>query len=180
MTRARTDIPILAIAGWKNSGKTTLVERIVSELSRRGYRVATIKHAHHAFQIDNGTEDSARHRRAGAQQVAIVSSARWALIRELASEPEPTLADIIAKLDPADLILVEGYKSEPISKIEVRRVAAPGKSRLADSDPHVVALATDGIDTVTVADERLPRFALDDVAAIADFIVAHMRLRAVS
>src|SRR5690348_5890047 len=102
--------PVIGICGWKDSGKTTLVTRLVAEFVDRGLRVATVKHAHHNFRIDEREADSARHRRAGAKQVAIVSAKRWALITELDDAPEPPLEWVIARLGPADLIIVEGYK----------------------------------------------------------------------
>src|SRR6202008_4567330 len=102
--------PVIGVAGWKNSGKTTLVTRLVTELTRRGFRVATVKHAHHNLQIDDAETESARHRRAGAVQVAVVSPKRWAVVRELRDEPEPSLETTIARLDPCDLVIVEGYK----------------------------------------------------------------------
>jgi molybdopterin-guanine dinucleotide biosynthesis protein B len=112
MTRllGRDGTPVIGIAGWKKSGKTTLTVRLVAEFTRRGYTVATVKHAHHNFQIDTAETDSARHRRAGAGQVAVVSRDRWAIIRELQGRPEPDLADVLQMLEPADLIIVEGYK----------------------------------------------------------------------
>jgi molybdopterin-guanine dinucleotide biosynthesis adapter protein len=161
--------PLIGIAGWKNSGKTTLVTRLVAEFARRGLDVATIKHAHHAFQIDDGETDSARHRRAGAGQVAIVSEARWAVVRELRDRPEPSLEEIIARLEPCDLIIVEGYKRAPIPKIELRRAAAADGQRLSDGDPYVIAIAADH----AVDDTALPVFGLDEFAAIADFIRAY-------
>ena len=124
MKRAAGSAPIIGIAGWKKSGKTTLAVRLIEEFTRRGLAVATIKHAHHNFQIDDAETDSARHRRAGAAQVAVVSAKRWALINELGGAPEPGLADMIARLGPCDLVIVEGYKSAAIPKIEVRRSAA--------------------------------------------------------
>jgi molybdopterin-guanine dinucleotide biosynthesis adapter protein len=163
--------PLIGIAGWKNSGKTTLVTRLVAEFSGRGLSVATIKHAHHAFQIDDGETDSARHRRAGAGQVAIVSAARWAVVRELRENPEPKLEDIIARLEPCDLIIIEGYKRAPIPKIEVRRSAAMGSGSLSDTDPHVIAIAADH----EVTHAGLPVFALDAIGGIADFISARNR-----
>lgn len=158
--------PLIGIAGWKNSGKTTLAERLIAEFTRRGLSVATIKHAHHAFQIDDGDTDSARHRRAGARQVAIVSGARWAIVEELRSTPEPSLEDVIARLRPCDLIVVEGYKRAPFPKIEVRRTASIDKGKLAEKDPYIVAVAADH----DVSDAALPTFRLDDVAPLADFI----------
>lgn len=158
--------PVVAIVGWKNSGKTTLTVRLVAELVRRGWRVATVKHAHHAFQIDDAETDSARHRRAGAHAVAIVSPERVATIRELGGAPEPDLAQVLALLGPADVILIEGYKSHPIPKIEARREAAHSRERLADHDPHVIAIAADHS---TDAAGR-PHFSLDDIGPLADLI----------
>lgn len=159
---------VFGIAGWKNSGKTTMAERLIAELTGRGLRVASVKHAHHAFAIDDGTTDSARHRSAGSQQVAIVSSTRWALVRELGDAPEPSLDEVLAKLDPTDVVIVEGYKRAAIPKLEVRRAATLSKEPLADGDPTVLAIAADH----SVETARVPVFHLDDVGAIADFIVA--------
>jgi molybdopterin-guanine dinucleotide biosynthesis protein B len=158
---------VIGIAGWKKSGKTTLTERLVAELTRRGLAVATVKHAHHAFEIDDGETDSARHRRAGAGQVVISSRTRWAIVTELEGRSEPTLAELIARLAPCDLVIVEGYKSAAIPKIEVRRLAALKQVPLADTDPQVKAIAADH----EVAGARVPVFALDDVARIADFLL---------
>jgi molybdopterin-guanine dinucleotide biosynthesis protein B len=158
---------VIGVAGWKNSGKTTLVTRLVAELTRRGFRVATVKHAHHDFQIDDAETDSARHRRAGAAQVAIASPKRWAVVRELRDAPEPSLEEMIGRLDPCDLVLVEGYKAAPIPKIEARRRAAARAEPLAERDPNVVAIAADH----PCDGAGRPVFAFDDVAAIADFIV---------
>ena len=118
MTSAGTSTvaPVIGIAGWKNAGKTTLAVRLIEEFTRRGLRVASVKHAHHSFEIDDPKTDSARHRRAGAAQVAIVSQKRWAVMTELGAGPEPSLSEIISKLAPADLIVVEGYKRAPILK----------------------------------------------------------------
>jgi molybdopterin-guanine dinucleotide biosynthesis adapter protein len=172
MKRSADSTPMIGIAGWKKSGKTTLVARLVEEFTRRGLKVATIKHAHHAFQIDDGETDSARHRRAGAAQVAVVSAKRWAVVSELRGAPEPELAEVAAALAPCDLIIVEGYKSAPIPKIEVRRRAATSQQALADDVPNVIALASD---YGAQAGGR-PAFALDDVAAIADFITSAIGL----
>jgi molybdopterin-guanine dinucleotide biosynthesis protein B len=172
MSRTAGSTPVIGIAGWKKSGKTTLVERLIAELTRRGLKVATVKHAHHAFQVDDAATDSARHRRAGAGQVAIVSRDRWAMVRELAGALEPDLAEVIGWLDPCDLVIVEGYKRSPIPKIEVRRSAAASLEPLAATSPNVIAIAADH--AVDDAD-GLPTFALDDVAGIADFILASVR-----
>ena len=157
---------IIGITGWKNSGKTTLTEKLVAELVLRGYRIATVKHAHHEFDIDHEGRDSYRHRKAGASQVAVVSSKRWALIHELHGETEPPLDAVIAKLAPSDLIIVERYKREGHPKIEVRRQGAKDATPLAPGDPSIMAIASD---TELDAD-NLPVFPLNDVTAIADFV----------
>ncbi len=175
MRRTAGSAPIIGIAGWKKSGKTTLVTRLIAEFTRRGLKVATVKHAHHAFQIDDADTDSARHRRAGAAQVAVVSRERWAMVRELQSAPEPDLAEVISWLDPCDLIVVEGYKRSSIPKIEVRRRAASSQEPLAGKSPNVIAIAADH--AVTDAN-GLPSFPLDEIGAIADFIAAHLGLAA--
>jgi molybdopterin-guanine dinucleotide biosynthesis protein B len=148
------------VTGWKNSGKTTLVERLVTEFVRRGWRVSTIKHAHHAVDIDQPGTDSFRHRLAGASEVALVGGLRYAIMREQA---EPTLAEVLARLAPADLVLIEGYKREPHPKIEVR---AGDVESLAAGDSAIVAIASD----VQPSEVHLPWFRRDDIAAIADFI----------
>ena len=161
-------IPVIGVAGWKKSGKTTLVTRLITEFTARGLKVATVKHAHHDFQVDEGETDSARHRRAGAVQVAVVSSRRWVLINELDAAPEPALDEVIAWLGPCDLIIAEGYKAAPIPKIELRRSGAVSQVPLAGEQPNVRAIAAD----YSIDDTQLPVFALDDVAGIADFIAA--------
>jgi molybdopterin-guanine dinucleotide biosynthesis protein B len=165
--------PVIAIVGWKNSGKTTLAVRLIAEMTRRGRVVASVKHAHHSFEIDEPGTDSARHRTAGARQVAIVSSARVAMIKELGQAPEPGLADVLAMLDPCDLVIVEGYKTAPVAKIEVRRAAAASHVSLATSDRHVIAIAADH---PTDAHGR-PMFGLDDITALADLIEARLLRR---
>lgn len=157
---------IFGITGWKNSGKTTLTEKLVAELVRRGRRVSTVKHAHHDFDIDKEGADSFRHRQAGATEVAIVSGRRWALMHELRGEDEPKLADILARLAPADIVIVEGYKRENHLKIEARRLEAKDRTPLASSDPSIIAVAADHPQT----GEALPVFDLNDVASIADFV----------
>ena len=164
--------PVFGIAGWKNSGKTTLTCALVAEFSRRGLRVATVKHAHHAFDIDREGTDSFRHRQAGAGEVAIVSGVRWALMHELVDEAEPTLDEILSRLSPCDLVLIEGYKSESHPKIEVRRRAAWGDKPLAPSDPTVLAIAADH----SIENSAVPVLDLDDVDAIADLISTHLGL----
>ncbi|PWE56625.1 molybdopterin-guanine dinucleotide biosynthesis protein B [Metarhizobium album] len=157
---------IFGISGWKNSGKTGLAVRLVSEFTRRGYRISTIKHAHHDFDIDKVGADSFRHREAGAHEVTIVSGTRYAIMHELRGAPEPNFEEILARIAPCDLVLIEGYKREPIPKIEARRVEAKNREPLAPGDPHIVAIAADH----AVSDTTLPVFDLDDTPAIADFI----------
>ena len=166
MTRPAYPVPVIGIAGWKKSGKTTLTIRLVEEFTRRGLKVATVKHAHHSFSIDDNDTDSARHRRAGARQVAVVSAARWAIVTELDGAPEPNFEEVIAALEPADLIIVEGEKSAPIPKIEARRLASFTRRPLASDDPNVIAVAADH----AVEGNGLPVFTLDDIGAIADLI----------
>lgn len=157
---------VFGITGWKNSGKTTLTEKLVSELVRRGRSVSTVKHAHHDFDIDKEGADSFRHRQAGASEVAIVSGRRWALMHELRGEDEPRLADILERLAPVDIVIVEGYKREGHLKIEARRLDATDRAPLAPSDPSIVAVAADHAQE----NETLPVFGLDDITSIADFI----------
>ena len=151
---------VFGVAGWKNAGKTTLVERLVAEFVRRGWRVSTVKHAHHDVDVDQPGRDSFRHRTAGATEVAVVGGRRYAIMRE---EADPALADVLARLAPADLVLIEGYKGEGHPKIEVRAGQA---SSLAAGDPEVVAIAADERPSET----HLPWFRRDDVVAMADFI----------
>jgi molybdopterin-guanine dinucleotide biosynthesis protein B len=169
-----TDRPrIFGIAGWKNSGKTGLMVRLVSEFTRRGFRVSTIKHAHHDFDIDKVGADSYRHRDAGAHEVTIVSGTRYAIMQELRGDPEPAFEDILARLSPCDLVLIEGYKREPIAKIEARRLQAAKREPLAPLDPFILAIAADH----PVEDAgALPVFDLDDTTAIADFIATAVSL----
>ena len=157
---------IFGITGWKNSGKTTLTEKLVIELVRRGWKVSTVKHAHHDFDIDKPGSDSFRHRQAGATEVAIVSGRRWALMHELRGEDEPTLDDILLRLAPSDVVLVEGYKREAHAKIETRRLEAKDRTPLSANDPNIAAIAAD----FAIADESLPAFDLDDTKSIADLI----------
>lgn len=158
---------IFGIAGWKNSGKTGLAVRLVTELTARGFKVSTIKHAHHDFDIDKIGADSWRHREAGAHEVTIVSGTRYAIMHELRGAPEPTLEEVLARLAPCDIVLIEGYKREPVPKIEARRLEAANRVPLAPTDPHIRAIAADhGIEG-----EGLPVFDLDDTLSIADFIL---------
>jgi molybdopterin-guanine dinucleotide biosynthesis protein B len=166
-------VPVFGVTGWKNSGKTTLVTRLVSEFTRRGYDLSTVKHAHHAFDIDKPGTDSFRHREAGAREVMIVSGHRWALMHELRGEAEPPLAAALERLSPCDLILVEGYKREGHPKIEARRRDAARTDPLAPGDSSIVAVAADH----DADPDGRPLFQLDDVAGLADFIAQHVGLR---
>ncbi len=157
---------LYGVTGWKNNGKTTLVERLVTEIAARGVTVSTVKHAHHTFDLDQPGKDSWRHREAGAREVMVSGGSRWALMRELRGDDEPPLADLLARLSPVDLVIVEGYKRDPHRKIEVRRAVA-AQSLIATDDPSIRALATD---TPFTGFDR-PQFNLDDVAGIADFIL---------
>lgn len=156
---------VIGVTGFKNSGKTTLVEKLVAELTGRGYRVSTIKHAHHSFDIDHEGRDSFRHRAAGAAQVAVVSRHRWAVISELRDDPEPSLDDMLARLDPCDLVIVEGYKRDGHDKIEVRNLDNTNPN-LSDGDETIVAVAANG----EVRDCPVPVYDRDNILALADFI----------
>ena len=162
---------IFGISGWKNSGKTSLVERLVTEFTSRGLSVSTIKHAHHDFDIDHEGRDSFRHREAGAREVLICSDTRWAMMHELRGATEPTLLDLLNKLAPCDLVLVEGFKGEPMDRIECYRAEVDNAPR-ARFDDRVLALAVDA----TVDAIRQPQLPLEDTKAIADFIANHLEL----
>jgi len=162
---------VIGVAGFKNAGKTTLVEKLVTELTGRGYRISTVKHAHHSFDIDHEGRDSFRHRKAGASEVAVVSRHRWAIIHESREDAEPSLQDILSKLEPCDLVIVEGYKRDTHDKIEVRNLTLE-HPELAGEDPTIVAIAANG----TVAGAPVPLFDRDDVSALASFIEKHTGL----
>ena len=158
---ADTSTPVFGVTGWKNSGKTTMVERLVAELTGRGRRVSTVKHAHHTVDIDHKGRDSHRHRMAGASQVLVASGRRWALMHELRGAPEPPFRELLAKMSPVDLLIVEGFKADHHPKIEVHR-AANGKPLMFPTDPTVVGVAAD-----IAVDTTLPVVHLDDIPAIA-------------
>lgn len=163
---------IYGIVGWKNSGKTGLVERLVTDLTGRGLSVSTLKHAHHHFEIDRRGKDSWRHREAGAREVIIASRRRWVLISELRGQDEPPLPHLLSLLSPVDLVLIEGYKAEAHPKIECHRQMT-GQPLLAEGDPSVRAIASD----VALADRTDKRvFGLDDTAGIAGFILSETGL----
>ena len=157
---------LIGIAGWSGAGKTTLLTRVIPQLTGRGLRVSTVKHAHHAFDIDQPGKDSHTHRSAGASEVLVSSANRFALMHELRGEPEWTLPALLAKLSPVDLVLVEGFKRETHPKLEVFR-ASVGKPMLHPDDPNIVAIASDG-----KLAARVPVVPLDDIAAVADILIA--------
>ena len=159
---------LFGFAGWSGSGKTTLIERIVPLLVARGLRVSLVKHAHHAFDIDQPGKDSWRHRRAGCTEVLITSALRWALVHELGNGPELSLREAIAHVAPCDLLLIEGFKTAPIPKMEIRRTGQT-EPLLFPDDPHIRAIASD--DPLQFAG-RLQAFSLGDIDAIATFVIA--------
>lgn len=161
---------VIGFAGWSGSGKTTLVEQVVGLLEARGLAVSLVKHAHHEFDIDHHGKDSHRHRNAGCREVLVTSAKRWAMVHELHDQPELTLAEALARLSPCDVVLVEGFKREPIAKIEVWR-EANGKPQLFPEDPHIIAVASD-----RPLQTALPQLDLNRPAAVADFIVATLSL----
>jgi molybdopterin-guanine dinucleotide biosynthesis adapter protein len=158
---------VIGLSGWSGAGKTTLIAKLIPALKARGLSVSTLKHAHHAFDVDKPGKDSYVHREAGATEVLVASSNRWALMHELRGAPEPDLAALLHHLSPVDLILVEGFKRDPHAKIEVHRIAND-KPFLYPEDPNIRALVTDAQD----AKPPLPLAHLDDTAAIADLIWA--------
>lgn len=161
---------IYGIVGWKNAGKTGLMERLVTEITGRGLRVSTIKHAHHTFDVDHAGKDSHRHRMAGATEVLLASRTRFALMHELRGAEEPPLGLLLEKLAPVDLVLIEGYKRDAHPKVEAHR-AVTGNSLIARDDPTIRAVASD---TPLMLDR--PVFELDDTATIADFILGQVGL----
>lgn len=156
---------VIGFAGYSGSGKTTLIEAVIPLLVARGLRVSLIKHAHHSFDVDQPGKDSYRHRAAGAREVLVSSQQRWVLMHELRGDAEPSLNELLARLSPCDIAIVEGFKRERIAKIEVHRAAA-ATELLYLNDPHIIAIATD-----TPLDTVLPQFSINNPAAIADFIV---------
>jgi molybdopterin-guanine dinucleotide biosynthesis protein B len=159
---------VFGLAGWSGSGKTTLMAALIPEFTSRGLSVSTIKHAHHTFDIDQPGKDSWRHRQAGAQEVMIASDRRWALMHELRDDPEPSLGELLERLTPVDIVLVEGFKRHAHSKIEVYRRSV-GKPLLHPDDSHIIAIASDE----RMPGVRLPWLFLSDAGAIASFILGH-------
>jgi molybdopterin-guanine dinucleotide biosynthesis protein MobB len=161
---------VFGIVGRKNSGKTHLVTRLLRLASQRGLRVSTIKHAHHSFDIDRPGKDSHLHREAGAHEVLVASAERWALLHEHRGAPEPSLAELLPKLAPCDLVLVEGFKREVNLRLEVYRSCC-GQTPLAFEDAGILAVATDD-DATFAARGDLSCLPLDDAAAVLDYVLA--------
>ena len=157
---------IIGLAGWSGAGKTTLIAKLIPGILARGLKVSTLKHAHHAFDVDRPGKDSYEHRMAGATEVLVASAKRFALMHELRDEPEPLLVGLLAKLAPVDLVIVEGWKREPHPKLEVFR-ASVGKPLIHPDDPYVVAIASD----VLLPQASVPRVSLDDAPAIIDILL---------
>jgi molybdopterin-guanine dinucleotide biosynthesis protein B len=152
---------VIGLAGWSGAGKTTLLARVIPHFLKEGLRVSVIKHAHHSFDVDVPGKDSWVHRQSGAVEVLVSSGQRWALMHELRGASEPRLPELLKKMSRVDLVVVEGFKSEPHRKIEVHRVAN-GKAMLFPDDPAIVGIATDG-----AVQTALPVVHLDDIPAVA-------------
>jgi molybdopterin-guanine dinucleotide biosynthesis protein B len=159
---------IIGLAGWSGSGKTTLITKVLPRLIARGHRVSTVKHAHHGFDLDQPGKDSFMHRAAGATEVAISSARRFAILHELRDEAEWDLPDLLAKLSPVDLVLVEGFKRDAFPKLEIHR-AANGKPLLHPDDPHIIAIAAD----TPLPQAKVPVIDLNDIEKIADILLKH-------
>ncbi len=165
---------VFGVTGWKNSGKTGLMERLVAEITGRGFSVSTVKHAHHEFDVDQKGRDSYRHRVAGANEVLLASGKRVALMQELQGAPEPGLEALLGRLSPVDLVLIEGYKREAHPKIEAHR-AATCQDLIAPGDDSIRAVASDVV-LELANDLGRPVFDLDDTGSIADFVLAEVGL----
>ena len=161
------DARVLGIAGWSGSGKTTLITKLIPFLADRGIRVATLKHAHHAFDVDTPGKDSYEHRKAGACEVIVSSARRWVQMHEVGNGTEATLAQLLARLSPCDLVLVEGFKTAQHPKMEVFRRAV-GKTPLHPEDKRIVAIATDA----SFPGADIPTVDINDIAAVAELILA--------
>jgi len=161
---------VFGITGWKNSGKTTLTERLVEEITGRGITVSTIKHAHHSVDVDQPGKDSFRHRAAGAGEVILASAYRWAIMHELRGAEEPTVSELLAKLSPVDLVLIEGFKQNDHAKIEAS--LKPDRPLISKTDPHIKAIAA-GHD---VGPQTVPVLDINDISAIADFVLKEVGL----
>jgi molybdopterin-guanine dinucleotide biosynthesis protein B len=164
--RYKEPMRIIGLAGWSGSGKTTLITKLIPCLLARGVRVSTLKHAHHGFDLDKPGKDSFMHRAAGATEVIISSAKRWAILHELRDEEEWNMADLVAKMSPVDLVLVEGFKRDTFPKLEIHR-AENGKPLLHPDDPHIVAVACDSV----LANVKLPVVDLNDIDKVADLLL---------
>ena len=168
----KQDMKIFGFAGYSGSGKTTLIEKLIPLFVARGIAVSLIKHAHHTFEVDQPGKDSFRHRKAGCTEVLVSSSLRWALMHELRDAPEPALPELTKHMSPCDLLLVEGFKREPIPKLEIYR-AKVGEPLIHPHDHNIVAVASD-----VRLETRLPQFDLNAPADIAGFVLRHVGLAA--
>jgi molybdopterin-guanine dinucleotide biosynthesis protein B len=166
--------PLFGVTGWKNAGKTTLMVRLIGELTGRGYAVSVIKHAHAKFEIDHEGRDSFKMREAGACQVALSSPRRFALMRELGDAPEMSFEEVLAHAGPCDLVLIEGFKRENFPKIEIRRDGGQSREPLYGVMPQIVAIASNRPE---IEQDPVPVFALDDIPGMANFIVGHLGLK---
>ena len=163
---------ILGIAGWQNSGKTTLLKNLVLTFVKKGLTVSTVKHAHHSFDIDKPGKDSYEHRQSGAQEVLISSKHRWALIHEQGNQTEPNLDELLSKLKPVDLVLVEGFKKENHTKLEVHRDKL-GKELICQTDPKICMVASD----IELSGLNVPVFDINDYDAISEFMIEYLKLK---
>jgi molybdopterin-guanine dinucleotide biosynthesis protein B len=163
---AKGPMRIIGLAGWSGSGKTTLIKKLIPSLIARGLKVSTLKHAHHGFDLDQPGKDSFFHRAAGATEVIISSAKRWAILHELREEPEWDLGELVTKMSPVDLVLVEGFKRDKFPKLEIHR-AANGKPLIHPDDPHIVAVASD----VALPKAKVPVIDLNDVETIVDLLL---------
>ena len=161
---------VFGFAGYSGAGKTTLIEKLIPRFTAKGLRISLIKHAHHGFDLDKSGKDTFRFREAGATEVFFGSGQRWVLMHELRGAPEPSLDQQLALMSPCDLVLVEGFKDTPIPKLEVHRTAN-NKPLIHPENPNVIAIASDN-----PIESALPRFNLDDIDVIAEFILAHQGL----
>jgi molybdopterin-guanine dinucleotide biosynthesis protein B len=159
---------IIGLAGWSGSGKTTLLAKVIPSIVARGLKVSTLKHAHHAFDVDQPGKDSHTHRMAGASEVLVSSANRWALVHELRGDAELTLEALLDKLSPVDLVLVEGYKRQPHPKLEIYR-ASLGKPLMHPDDSAIIGIASDQ----PLPAARIPVIDLDDVEQVTEFLIRH-------
>lgn len=167
---------ILGVSGWSGCGKTTLIVALIPRLRARGLTVSTLKHAHHAVDLDTPGKDTWRHREAGAREVILATGRRWALLHESRDEPEPSLTDLLGHLQPVDLVLVEGWKTGAYPKLEIWRPLGEDKPPRFPDDPTIVAVASDPLlDPAQYGRPELPALPLNDVGGIAEFVVHFAR-----